>query len=222
MGRTLVPGRARWTKTRSLRPTPVTRASGSASPPGSSARAADGFRSRSNAVCRAVNAAIKSVWRTALGAFRRRLSVGARWFDDGSDRHGHRAACDRGRHGSGSSAPPIKEIDVDLSPGGLENVSMTMRLAGDKLSVVIRAASSHSRVQSKGRGMRLRIAWRRSVSRSTRLSSSKRASTPMGTNGSSADSGAGRRTKVGARRRGARGSDDAGLSRRGAGRDRSF
>ena len=43
-----------------------------------------------------------------------------------------------------SAAPPVKEIDVDLSPGGLENVSMTMRLAGDKLSVVIRATSSQT------------------------------------------------------------------------------
>jgi hypothetical protein len=46
--------------------------------------------------------------------------------------------------GSASSTQPIKEIDVDLSPGGLEDVSMTMRLAGDKLSVVIRAASSQT------------------------------------------------------------------------------
>jgi hypothetical protein len=46
--------------------------------------------------------------------------------------------------GATSAAPPVKEIDVDLSPGGLENVSMTMRLAGDKLSVVIRAASSQT------------------------------------------------------------------------------
>ena len=45
---------------------------------------------------------------------------------------------------SAPSAPPIREIDVDLSPGGLEDVSMTMRLAGDKLSVVIRAASSQT------------------------------------------------------------------------------
>ena len=42
------------------------------------------------------------------------------------------------------AAPPVKEIDVDLSAGGLEDVSMTMRLAGDKLSVVIRAASSET------------------------------------------------------------------------------
>jgi hypothetical protein len=43
-----------------------------------------------------------------------------------------------------ATAPPVKEIDVDLSPGGVEGASMTMRLAGDKLSVVIRAASSQT------------------------------------------------------------------------------
>jgi soluble lytic murein transglycosylase-like protein len=43
-----------------------------------------------------------------------------------------------------SAAPPLREIDVDLSPSGLEDVSMTMRLAGDRLSVVIRAASSQT------------------------------------------------------------------------------
>ena len=37
--------------------------------------------------------------------------------------------------------PPVREIDLDLSPSGLEDVTMTMRLAGDRLSVVIRAAS---------------------------------------------------------------------------------
>src|SRR5262249_52681332 len=46
--------------------------------------------------------------------------------------------------GSVSSTHPVKEIDVDLSPSGLEDVSMTMRLAGDRLSVVIRAASSQT------------------------------------------------------------------------------
>src|SRR4029077_6520523 len=46
--------------------------------------------------------------------------------------------------GPAPSAPPVKEVDVDLSPGGLEDVSMTMRLAGDRLSVVIRAASSQT------------------------------------------------------------------------------
>ena len=43
-----------------------------------------------------------------------------------------------------SVAPAVKEIDVDLSPAGLEHVSMTMRLAGEKLSVVIRAASAQT------------------------------------------------------------------------------
>jgi hypothetical protein len=46
--------------------------------------------------------------------------------------------------GAAPSSAPVKEIDVDLSPGGLENVSMTMRLAGEKLSVVIRAGSSRT------------------------------------------------------------------------------
>jgi hypothetical protein len=40
--------------------------------------------------------------------------------------------------------PPVREIDVDLSPGGLENVSMTMRQSGDRLSLVVRAASSQT------------------------------------------------------------------------------
>jgi hypothetical protein len=48
------------------------------------------------------------------------------------------------RAGPAPSALPVREIDVDLSPGGLEDVSMTMRLTGDKLSVVIRAASSQT------------------------------------------------------------------------------
>ncbi len=39
------------------------------------------------------------------------------------------------------SAAPVREIDVDLAPGGLDPLSMTMRLAGDRLSVVIRAGS---------------------------------------------------------------------------------
>ena len=46
--------------------------------------------------------------------------------------------------GAASTAPPVREIDVDLSPGGLEDVSMTMRLAGDRLSVVVRAGSSQT------------------------------------------------------------------------------
>jgi hypothetical protein len=48
------------------------------------------------------------------------------------------------------AAQPVKEIEVDLSPGGLEDVSMTMRLAGDKLSVVIRSPSSETRGSIEG------------------------------------------------------------------------
>ena len=44
-----------------------------------------------------------------------------------------------------ASAPShVREIDLDLSSGGLENISMTMRLAGDRMSVVIRAGSSQT------------------------------------------------------------------------------
>ena len=38
----------------------------------------------------------------------------------------------------------MREIDVELAPGGLDPLSMTMRLAGDRLSVVIRAASGET------------------------------------------------------------------------------
>jgi hypothetical protein len=48
------------------------------------------------------------------------------------------------------SGAPVREIDVDLSPGGLEDVSMTMRLAGDRLSLVIRAASSETTAAIEG------------------------------------------------------------------------
>jgi len=43
-------------------------------------------------------------------------------------------------------AAPVREIDLDLSPVGLEDVSMTMRLAGDRLNVLIRAANSQTAV----------------------------------------------------------------------------
>jgi Flagellar hook-length control protein FliK len=42
------------------------------------------------------------------------------------------------------AAGPVREIDLNLSPAGLEDVSMTMRLAGDRINVVIRAASSQT------------------------------------------------------------------------------
>ena len=42
------------------------------------------------------------------------------------------------------SPAPVREIDVDLAPSGLEDVSMTMRLQGERLSLVIRAASGQT------------------------------------------------------------------------------
>ena len=123
------------------------------------------------------------------------------------------------------SAPPVKEIDVDLSPGGLEDVSMTMRLSGDKLSVVIRAASS----QTLGaiEGARDAIADRQAaigqpldslIVKQTGVSNGN-----ANGNAASADDGAAGETWRSAQGSGERGgSNDASLSRRGAGRDRGF
>jgi hypothetical protein len=119
------------------------------------------------------------------------------------------------------SAPPIREIDVDLSPGGLENVSMTMRLAGDKLSVVIRAASSQT--LNSIEGARDAIADRMAAigqpldSLIVKQAGVNTDGNANG-NGSSADGGS-----AGGEQQSAQGgnSNDA-LSRRGAGRDRSF
>jgi hypothetical protein len=123
--------------------------------------------------------------------------------------------------GSAPSTPPIREIDVDLSPGGLEDVSMTMRLAGDKLSVVIRAASSQTlgsiegardaitdRMAAIGQPLDSLIVKQAGVNSDGNANG----------NGSSADGGS-----AGGEQRSAQGGDsnDA-LSRRGAGRDRSF
>jgi hypothetical protein len=128
--------------------------------------------------------------------------------------------------GSAPSALPVREIDVDLSPGGLEDVSMTMRLTGDKLSVVIRAASSQTLGSIEG--ARDAIADRMAaigqpldslVVKQMGVNTDGNANG----NGSSADggsSGGEQRSAHGAGERG--GSNDASLSRRGAGRDRSF
>ena len=40
--------------------------------------------------------------------------------------------------------PPVREIDLDLSPSGLDDVTMTVRLADDRLSLVFRAGNSHT------------------------------------------------------------------------------
>ena len=128
--------------------------------------------------------------------------------------------------GSAPSAPPVREIDVDLSPGGLEDVSMTMRLAGDKLSVVIRAASSQTLGSIEG--ARDAIADRLAAIGQP-LDSLIVKQTGVNTDGnangnaSSADGGSAggeQRSAEGAGERG--GSNDAGLSRRGYSRDRGF
>jgi hypothetical protein len=48
------------------------------------------------------------------------------------------------------AAGRVREIDVDLAPGGLEDVTMTVRLADDKLGVVIRAASGATTTAIEG------------------------------------------------------------------------
>jgi Flagellar hook-length control protein FliK len=128
--------------------------------------------------------------------------------------------------GSTSSTPPVREIDVDLSPGGLENVSMTMRLNGDKLSVVIRAASSQTlgsiegardaitdRMAAIGQPLDSLVVKQAGVNGNGNANG----------NGSSADGGSSGGEQRSAHGDGERnGSNNAGMSRRGAGRDRSF
>jgi regulator of sigma E protease len=120
------------------------------------------------------------------------------------------------------SAPPVREIDVDLSPGGLEDVSMTMRLANDKLSVVVRAGSTQT--LSSIEGARDAIADRLAaigqpldslIVRQTGVNSNANAN---GDAASAGDGSAGRS----AQGAGERGDSNDALSRRGAGRDRGF
>jgi hypothetical protein len=120
-----------------------------------------------------------------------------------------------------SAGQPVKEIDVDLSPGGLEDVSMTMRLAGDKLSVVIRAGSSQT--LSSIEGARDAIADRMAAIGQP-LDSLTVKQMGVSTNGNGASAGDG---SAGGEGRSAQGSSEGGdsndaWSRRGAGRDRSF
>ena len=127
--------------------------------------------------------------------------------------------------GPAPSTPPIREIDVDLSPGGLEDVSMTMRLAGDKLSVVIRAASSQTLGSIEG--ARDAIADRMAAIGQP-LDSLIVKQTGVNTDGnangnaSSADGGSAGGEERSAQGAGERGGSNDALSRRGAGRDRSF
>ena len=127
--------------------------------------------------------------------------------------------------GSAPSAPPVREIDVDLSPGGLEDVSMTMRLTGDKLSVVIRAASSQTlgsiegardaitdRMAAIGQPLDSLVVKQMGVNTDGNANG----------NGSSADGGSAGGDQRSAQAPGERGGSNDALSRRGAGRDRSF
>jgi Flagellar hook-length control protein FliK len=128
--------------------------------------------------------------------------------------------------GPASAAPPVREIDVDLSPSGLEDISMTMRLAGDRLSVVVRAASSQT--LSSIEGARDAIADRLAAigqPLDSLIVKQTGVNADGNTNGNAASAddssaGGGGRSTRGAGERG--GSNDANLSRRGAGRDRSF
>jgi hypothetical protein len=130
------------------------------------------------------------------------------------------------RDGRAPSTSPVREIDVDLSPGGLEDVSMTMRLTGDKLSVVIRATSSQTLGSIEG--ARDAIADRMAaIGQPLDSLIVKQAGVNIdgnaNGNGSSADGGSGGGEQRSAQASGERGgSNDASLSRRGAGRDRSF
>ncbi len=123
-------------------------------------------------------------------------------------------------------AAPVKEIDVDLSPSGLENISMTMRLAGEKLTVVIRAASSQTAGSIEG--VRDAISDRLAaigqpldslIIRQTGVNGDANANG----NGASADDGStggGRQSKQGGSEQWSSG--DANSSRRGPARNRSF
>jgi hypothetical protein len=127
--------------------------------------------------------------------------------------------------GPAASAPPVREIDVDLSPGGLEDVSMTMRLAGDRLSVVIRAGSSQTLGSIEG--ARDAIADRlAAIGQPLDSLVVKQTSVNDGNakgNAATADDGSAGETWRSAQGAGEPGgANDASLSRRGAGRDRGF
>jgi Flagellar hook-length control protein FliK len=209
-------------------PPPVARASGSASPPaaaGSNAKTVDG-RSPDPTASAAPSPTPTSLFGAELSA---PFGVGAPFEPDASATKA--AGADVAPRatalaaGSASSAQPIKEIDVDLSPGGLEDVSMTMRLAGDKLSVVIRAASSQTLGSIEGARDaitdRLAAIGQPLDSLIVRQAGVNTNADTNGTAASAEDGSTGEtwRSAQGASEWG--GSDDA-SSRRGAGRDRNF
>jgi hypothetical protein len=209
-------------------PPPAARASGSASPAapaGSNAKATDG-RLPDPTPSAAPSPTQTSLFGAQLSA---PFGVGAAFEPDASATKA--AGADVAplmtplAAGSASSTQPIKEIDVDLSPGGLENVSMTMRLAGDKLSVVIRAASSQTLGSIEGARDAItdRLA---AIGQPLDSLIVKQAGvdTNANTHGNSASAEDGSTGEAGRSTQGASewgGSNDA-LSRRGAGRDRGF
>ena len=209
-------------------PPPAARVATSAAvhaPTESSGKATDGRPSDPNTFAAAPSAAQTDLFGAQLSA---PFAAGAAFqLDRSTASAGHADVAPRASAlaaGPAPSTPPIREIDVDLSPGGLEDVSMTMRLAGDKLSVVIRAASSQTLGSIEG--ARDAIADRMAANGQP-LDSLIVKQTGVNTdgnangNGSSADGGSTGGEQRSAQGSGERGSNDA-LSRRSAGRDRSF
>jgi hypothetical protein len=216
------------TKSEGSAPPPAARASGSASlpaPAGSNAKATDG-RLPDPTPSAAPSPTQTSLFGAQLSA---PFGVGAPFEPDASATKA--AGADVAplmtplAARSASATQPVKEIDVDLSPGGLENVSMTMRLAGDRLSVVIRAASSQTLGSIEGARDAItdRLA---AIGQPLDSLIVKQAGvdTNANTHGNSASAEDGSTGEAGRSTQGASewsGSNDA-LSRRGAGRDRSF
>ncbi len=216
------------TKPEGSPPSPAARASGSASPPApaeSSAKTADG-RLPDQTPSAAPSQPQTSLFGAQLSA---PFGAGASFEPDASATKA--AGADVAplttplAAGSASPIQPVKEIDVDLSPGGLENVSMTMRLAGDKLSVVIRAASSQTLGSIEGARDAItdRLA---AIGQPLDSLIVKQAGvhTNANTNGNMGSAEDGSTGETWGSAQGASewgGSNDA-LSRRGAGRDRSF
>ena len=208
-------------------PPPVAHASSSASPaPAGSNAAAPDRHAQDPALSAASSATPSSPFGAQLSApfvggasFEPNASMTTAANTDAAPRASAPAA------GSGSSTAPVREIDVDLSPGGLENVSMTMRLTGEKLSVVIHAASSHT--MNSIEGARDAIADRLAaigqpldslIVRQTGVNTDGNGKGNMG----SADRGSAEGEGRSAQSAGDRGGSNDALSRRGAGRDRSF
>jgi hypothetical protein len=216
------------TKPEGSPPSPAARASGSASPPapaGSNAKTTD-WRAPDPTPSAAPSQPQTSLFGAQLSA---PFGAGASFERDASATK--TASADVAplttplAAGSASAAQPIKEIDVDLSPGGLENVSMTMRLAGDRLSVVIRAASSQTLGSIEGARDaitdRLAAIGQPLDSLIVKQAGVNTNANTEGTSASAEGESTGEtwRSSQGASEWG--GSNDA-LSRRGAGRDRSF